>query len=623
MNVLDPAQRMAAARIAQTAWAALPVEARASRMRPFRRAIAQRLDEIVQTVCEEVGKPPMDALTGDVMVALEQLRYYERRAGDLLRSKKESKPWFFYQGASFVRSYEPHGTVLVFAPWNYPFQLSVVPMATALFAGNAVLLKCSEHAPRTARLIQELCDSAGLTEGLVQVSCEAPEAAGALIDAHPDFVFFTGSGRNGRAVAEKAASLMVPTIMELGGKDAAIVFDSCDLERTANGIVYGSFSNAGQVCVGTKRIYVQQSVFDKFLAAFLKRVGELRAGSTIESDIGPVRMDFVRQRLLEQVEEAVHHGATLHAGSSAAGNLTPFVLTGVSKTSRLLREESFGPVVCMAAFQSEEDAIREANASPFQLSASVWTGDRAQGSRVASRLGSGSCAVNDVIRNIGNPACAFGGNRASGHGRYHGAEGLYGFSRVKTVMTMREHGNREVHWFPFQTATYARLRKLLLLRHGAFRFKRAMGSLGKAIAVFAYLGACAIALAAPNPGPLAIDVTLPPGAHGQIAYLVFSSADGFPGDRSRALRHDFVPLTSTGSPRQTVDVGLLPPGNYAVTVYLDENEDRKLNSNWLGIPKEPVGASNNPRNRRGPPRFNECVFQHGSDAQTISITLVQ
>jgi uncharacterized protein (DUF2141 family) len=190
-------------------------------------------------------------------------------------------------------------------------------------------------------------------------------------------------------------------------------------------------------------------------------------------------------------------------------------------------------------------------------------------------------------------------------------------------MTMRESRKHEVHWFPFQTVTYARLRKLLLLRHHTFSFKRAIARLGKVVAFFAFLGTQAVALGAPAAGSLAIDVTLPSGAHGQIAYLVFSSADGFPGDRSRALRHDFVPLASTGSPRQTVDVGLLPPGSYAVTVYLDQNGDRKLNSNWLGIPKEPVGASNNPRSRRGPPHFNDCVFQHGSAAQTISITLVQ
>jgi 4,4'-diapolycopenoate synthase len=473
MSASDAQQRMGAARNAQTAWASLPVASRARRLRPLRYAIAKRMDEIVQTVCDEIGKPPMDALAGDVMVTLEQLRYYERQAKKILRSKRESKPWFFFRGARFVRYCEPHGTVLIFAPWNYPFQLAVVPMLTALFAGNAVLLKCSEQTPRTARLIQNLCSSAGLPAGLVQVSCDDPETASALIDVHPDLIFFTGSGRNGVIVAEKAAALMIPTIMELGGKDAAIVFDSCDLERTANGIAYGICSNSGQVCVGTKRVFVQQSIFSQFLSALLKRVAELRIGSTTDSDIGPVRMEFVRQRLLEQVEDAVKQGATLHAGSGVTGDIALFVLSGVPETARLLQEETFGPVVCVAPFQSEEDAIQAANASPFQLSASVWTGDLAQGRRVASRLGGGSCAINDVIRNIGNPASSFGGNGASGHGRYHGAEGLYSFSRVKTVMTMREKRKREVHWFPFESATYTRLRKLLLFRHAAFSIKRA------------------------------------------------------------------------------------------------------------------------------------------------------
>jgi acyl-CoA reductase-like NAD-dependent aldehyde dehydrogenase len=475
MNSGEPAQRMVAAKIAQMAWAALPVAVRVRRMRSLRSAITRHIDEIVQTVCDEVGKHQMDALAGDVMVVLEQLRFYERHARHLLRSRKESKPWFFYRGARFFRSYEPHGTVLVFAPWNYPFQLSVLPLATALFAGNAVLLKCSEHTPRTTRLIQDLCDSADLPKGLVQVSCEAPESASALIDAHPDLLFFTGSAHNGVVAAQKAAALTIPTIMELGGKDAAIVFNSCDLDRAVNGIAYGSFSNAGQVCVGTKRIYVQQPIFDQFLADFLKRVGELRTGSTTDSDIGEMRMEFARQRLLEQVQDAVNHGATLHTGSSVGRNVAPFVLTGVPETSRLSCEETFGPVVCVAPFQNEEDAIQAANASPFQLSSSVWTGDLAQGRRIASRLATGSCAINDVIRNIGNPACAFGGNRASGHGRYHGAEGLYSFSRVKTVMTMHERRKREAHWFPFQTVTYTRLRKLLVFRHSAFRFKSAIG----------------------------------------------------------------------------------------------------------------------------------------------------
>jgi acyl-CoA reductase-like NAD-dependent aldehyde dehydrogenase len=426
------------------------------------------MDEILAVISGEVGKPAMDALGGDIVVTLEQLRFYERRAARILRSRKRGKPWFFFTGTRFEEWMEPHGVVLVIAPWNYPLQLSVVPMATALFAGNAVLLKCSERTPRTAKLIEELCLAAGLPEGLVQVSCEPPEEAAALLDAGPDFVFFTGSSHNGRKVAAKATELMIPSMMELGGKDAALVFDSCDLVRTANGLVFGSFSNAGQVCVGTKRIYVQQEIYDDFLRLFLEGVKRLRVGTGVKCDLGEIAFETVRLRLDEQIADAVARGAKLHsAWPSSAGEIAPAVLTEVPEDARLLVEESFGPAVCIAPFQSEADAIRMANASEFALSASVWTGDKAQGERVALRLQSGSCTVNDVIRNVANPEVAFGGNRSSGYGRYHGAEGLRAFSRVKTVMTATSLHRNEIHWFPFQSRTFAQVRALLRVRHGS------------------------------------------------------------------------------------------------------------------------------------------------------------
>jgi acyl-CoA reductase-like NAD-dependent aldehyde dehydrogenase len=470
-------RRVDKARAAQVDWGRTPTEVRARRLRPLRVAIAERMDEILAVICDEVGKPAMDALTGDIMVTLEQLRFYERSAAHTLRSRKIGKPWVFFRGTRFKEWMEPHGVVLVCAPWNYPLQLSVVPMVTALFAGNTVLLKCSEHTPRTARMIEELCIAAGLPDGLVQVSCEAPEDAAALLDARPDFVFFTGSYRNGRIVAAKAAELMVPTVMELGGKDAALVFDSCDVERTANGLVYGSFSNAGQVCVGTKRIYVQQGIHDAFLRIFLERVERLRVGTNIESDLGQVKIDMVRQWLDEQIEDAVARGAKLHsAWQKGLGETVPVVLTAVPKEARLLQEETFGPVVCVAPFHSEADAIQMANESEFALSASVWTGSESQGERVAAQLQCGCCVVNDVIRNIGNPEAAFGGNRSSGYGRYRGAQGLKTFSRVKTVMTVVRPRRAEIHWFPFRLRTFAIVHRILRFRHGS-RFAARMRTL--------------------------------------------------------------------------------------------------------------------------------------------------
>ena len=341
--------RLARARTAQTRWASLSAHERSRALRPLRHLLTERIDQVINTISDEVGKPPMDALAGDVMVTLEHLRFYERRAVNILRTSKIGRSRLLFSGTSFMEIMEPHGVVLICAPWNYPLQLSVVPMATALFAGNAVLLKCSEQTPRTTQIIADLCIAAGLPQDLVQVSCESPDEAAALLDAGPDLVFFTGSNRNGRIVAAKAAALMIPTVMELGGKDPALVFDSCDLRRTVDGIAYGSFSNSGQVCVGIKRIYVQQPLYENFLSLFLDRVAQLRTGTAIESDLGPVRLESVRQRLRDQVRDAVARGAKLQTPPlSGTDAPTPIVLTEVPADAALLLDESFGPVVCIA-----------------------------------------------------------------------------------------------------------------------------------------------------------------------------------------------------------------------------------------------------------------------------------
>jgi acyl-CoA reductase-like NAD-dependent aldehyde dehydrogenase len=455
---------MADARTAHAAWAARPVADRCRVLKRLRTRIAERADEIVEVISAETAKPPMDALTGDVLVTLEQMRYYEQQAPRILKPRRCGKPAFLYRGADFMEVPEPCGVALVIAPWNYPLQLALVPAVTALFAGNAVLLKCSERTPHTAALIAGLCSEAELPSALLQVSCEAPSEVAAMIDAKPDIVFFTGSSSNGRSIAEAAAQHGIPTILELGGNDAALVFASCELDRTVHGTVYGSFANAGQVCVGIKRIYVQQSIYSDFLSRFLERTAQLRIGLTAESDLGTAQKST---HLEDLIQDAVARGASVHAVPSTGEGMSPTVLTDVPLDALILQREFFGPVVTITPFADEAEALRLANASPFALGASVWTGDAAQGKRLALQINAGSCAVNDVIRNIGNPNMAFGGNGRSGYGRYHGEEGLRAFSRTRSVMTAGALCNPEVHWFPFSKSGYARLRALVALRHGA------------------------------------------------------------------------------------------------------------------------------------------------------------
>jgi 4,4'-diapolycopenoate synthase len=611
-------ERVARARKAQARWAAQSVAERAKRLRPLRTALAARMGDFIAVMGEEVGKPPMDVVAGDMMVTLEQLRFYEQHAAELLRVRRVGQPPFFYSGARFVEVPEPFGVVLVLAPWNYPVQLGVIPAATALFAGNAVLLKCSEKVPRTAALLGEVCAAAAVDPDLFQVSCDEPAEAAQLVNARPDLLFFTGSTEVGRAVAQRAAALLVPAVLELGGKDAAIVFRSAQLPRAARGLAYGAFSNNGQVCISTRRILLDAEIEPSFVPAFLAEVEKLRLGR----DLGPLRVEGVEARVREQIASAVAEGAeVLHGWPAPEGELGPVVLRHVSARSRLLTEEVFGPVVILSSFADEQQAVAEANSSPWALSASVWTGDRRQAVRVAKALASGSCAVNDVIRNIANPQAAFGGNGASGWGRYHGPEGLRTFSRTKTIMLMHGKRTREIHWFPFSSRLQRMMEGLMQFRHGTGSIGRRLSSLMRSAAMVALVCGVFAARANAQDGDLTIDVKLPPGAHGSLAYLVFQSAEGFPDARDHALRHAFVPVSAKDG-EQTIDVGPLAPAQYAVTVYLDANGNGKLDKGFLGIPKEPVGASNNPKGRMGPPSYSECAFEHGSTPQQIQVTLV-
>lgn len=619
MTAPTPDQILARARAAQPAWAAIPVSRRCAILGKLRREIALQCELIAGTIADETSKPWLDALSGDVLVTLEHLRYYESSAARILRPRRIGKPRFLFCGAGFKAYFEPHGVSLIFGSSNYPFQLSVVPLITALAAGNAVVLKCSERTPKTALLITQICAKVNLPADLVQVLCEGPVESAALIDARPDFIFFTGSSRHGKQISEHAAKLLIPTILELGGKDASLVFADSHLDRAIEGIAYGAFSNAGRVCVAVKRAYIEAPIYGEFLARLTERVTKLRVNPDPDADLYPLSEDL-QSDLFTQVEDALSRGATLHwPHNRAAVAHEPTLLTDVPAEARILTEESFGPVLCVASFRDETEAIALANATPFALSSSIWTRNQARARRVAAKLSAGSCSVNDVIRNIANPHAPFGGNRDSGHGRYHGPEGLRSFSRTRTIMIASDRRAHEINWFPFNSRTRRQLAILIRLRHGATGLIADICRRLLPLLVSTILPISSAAQSKTQPH-LSIEVHLARRAHGELAYLIFASSAGFPGDRNKAFRHGFLPIPTNA---QFIHVDIdLPPGTYAISVYEDLNDNHKLDHNLIGIPREPVGVSNNPVARFGPPHFGECSFRLEEAAQTITITLV-
>ena len=273
----------------------------------------------------------------------------------------------------------------------------------------------------------------------------------------------------GRRVAQAAAQRLIPAILELGGKDPMIVFEDAHLERAVRGALYGAFSNAGQNCVAVERLYVQRSIYDRFVARLIEETAKLRVGGGIDADLGPIIAPAQIAIIEDHVADALAQGAKAAPAPTLQreGNrLQPLVLTNVDHSMQVMREETFGPLLPVMPFADEAEAIALANDSAFGLNASVWTRDLARGRRVAGRLVCGACAVNDVLKNIGNPATPFGGAKQSGLGRYHGPEGLHALSRQKAIMVSRGTLTREPNWFPYDNTVHAALRALIQTLYG-------------------------------------------------------------------------------------------------------------------------------------------------------------
>jgi acyl-CoA reductase-like NAD-dependent aldehyde dehydrogenase len=443
---------IAAARADREGWQGMTVAERVRCLAALRRAIVDELDAIVRTIGERAGKPALDALLNDVLPTLALIDYYEKHAASILRPERRAGMALFGR-ARFHVEYVPRGVVLVLAPFNLPFQLTLNPVVTAFVGGNAVVAKLSERTAGLVPLFARLIESAGFPPGAVRFISGGPDVGEALVRARPDLVLLTGGAATGRRVMALAAENLTPVVLELGGKDPFIVFADAPFERAVRGAVYGAFANAGQICVAAQRIYVERPLAERFAAAAAEHAAALRVWPHEEADVAALASPAAASRFRSLVEEAVAKGAKLRTTLRVDGRVAaPVVLTNVTPEMRLLREEVLGPALPIVPFDTEEEVVALANASEFGLSASVWTGDRARARRVASRLEAGSVAINDVLKNIGNPSMPFGGTKASGVGVYHGPEGLRACCRPLSIMESRSRASSEPNWFPYTRA---------------------------------------------------------------------------------------------------------------------------------------------------------------------------
>ena len=478
---------MAGARAAQPDWNERGVRKRIAILREFQRMLHEKKSEIARLITREAGKPYVEALLTEILVVLDAARFYVDNAYRLLREERvrHGNLAMKTKAGRIVR--QPYGVIGIISPWNYPFSIPATEGLAALVAGNAVVVKPSEFTSLAALELAWLLHEAGVPKHVFQVVIGDGAVGAALINADIDKLVFTGSVPTGKRIAQAAASRLLPVILELGGKDPMLVLDDADVEVASSGAVWGAFVNAGQACLSVERCYVHRGLYEPFLEACVGKTRQLRVGDGMaaDTDVGPLIHERQLRNVESHVDHARSHGARVLTGGTRLMELgpnfyAPTVLADVTHEMRIMRDETFGPVLPVMPFDSDEEAVRLANDSEYGLAASVWTRDRARGEAIARRIQAGTVMVNDTVSCFGISEAPHGGVKASGVGRTHGRFGLDEMARIKYVDSDRLPGAKKVWWYCYGQAFTRQMEGFLDLQFGRSWGQRLRGALRSA-----------------------------------------------------------------------------------------------------------------------------------------------
>ncbi len=453
------AEKASAARRAFAAWSRLDASARVRALRGLWKELARRRAEAAAVIAEETGKPPTEVELMEFGAAGLLVDHFCRNARRLLEERAVGIPWIFANKRAAVRR-RPRGVIGVISPWNMPFLIPFGDAFCAMLAGNAVLLKPSERAARTALWLESAAAATGLLpEGLLSVVPGRREAGERVVDAC-DLVLFTGSRETGRAVAQRAAARLRPAILELGGKHPMIVLEDAPLERASAAAVWGAFQNLGQVCVGVERAFVEGAAYEAFVERARRRMEALRPGE-MGRFVLPAQLD----RVLAQLEDARAKGAQVIGGEPLdriEGRMSPALVLGARPEMLVMREETFGPVLPVMRVARAEEAVALCNAGELGLAASVWSRDLERAERLAAALDAGMTGVNEPGTHYAFGGLPFGGVKSSGMWRRHGEEGLLALTQAQSLIVHEWPADvPDPWWYPYEARKTSLLSRLI------------------------------------------------------------------------------------------------------------------------------------------------------------------
>jgi acyl-CoA reductase-like NAD-dependent aldehyde dehydrogenase len=432
----DVTEAVSRARGAQPEWERTSLRHRLAVVEKFQRLLTERKQQVARVITSESGKPYAEALLTEILVVLDTARFLRDECYEFLREKPVPHGSLVTKTKRGRLIHEPYGVIGIISPWNYPFAIPATESLAAIVTGNAVVLKPSELTPLSALELAVLLREAGVPENIFQVLVGDGLTGAALAESNIDKLVFTGSVATGKRIAQMSAARLLPVVLELGGKDPMVVLEDADLDVVSSGAVWGAFVNAGQACLSVERCYVHRKIYDSFTSLCAAKQVRIGNGMDPATDIGPLIHERQLRTVEQHVEDARAHGARVLTGGKRLPSLgpnfySPTVLADVTHQMLVMREETFGPVLPIMPFDSDDEAIRLANDSEYGLAASVWTRDRSRGEKIARQIKAGTVMVNDTISCYGISEAPHGGIKASGIGRTHGKLGLEEMVRAK------------------------------------------------------------------------------------------------------------------------------------------------------------------------------------------------
>ncbi|MBN1533373.1 MAG: aldehyde dehydrogenase family protein [Spirochaetes bacterium] len=463
------------AKKSQPLWGALPVKRRVKYIMRIRDYIYGHIDDIAEAISKDNGKTRVDAMITELVSSMMAITYYCKKAPRFLKDQKLPVGNIMFMNKKSRIARIPFGVIGIISPWNVPFAIPFSEIIMALLAGNSVVLKTATETQLVGHELKKAIEAAELPEHIfTYVNMPGNIAGDAFLESGIDKLFFTGSVNIGKYLMKKASETLTPVSLELGGNDPMIVCDDADLKRAATGAVWAGFQNTGQSCGGVERIYVQNRVYDTFLGYLKHEVESLRIGlsDNYNTDIGAMTTTRQINTVIEHIEDALAQGAKIYAQSDPPSHLkgqfqSCMVLVNVTHEMKLMRDETFGPVVGVMPFESIDDAIRLANGSYLGLTASIWTKNRKKAMRIAKRIQAGAITINDHLMSHGLPETPWGGFKQSGIGRTHGRLGFDEMTEPQVIINdTMSFTKKNLWWHPFDIDVYRGGKGIVSLLYG-------------------------------------------------------------------------------------------------------------------------------------------------------------